>query len=140
MLRLGKALGAGTGALLRVSGSSLDKRGSRALFLRGTHLPVQAAGDDTNGACAPVDGEHEVMRVLWLLAMNGVSNHPIVGVDGIVLIRGCHLHHRSAWRGEGMSEPPSVPAPLAFLPTSELEETPSCSAAWPHAPLCDRDC
>jgi hypothetical protein len=68
-----------------------------------THLPVQATGDDADGACAPVDSKHEVVWVLWFLVMDGVSDHPIVGVDSIVLICGCHLHHRSAWRG-GKSE------------------------------------
>lgn len=58
-----------------------------------TDLAVQTTGDDTDGTRAPVDGEHEVMGVLWLLAVDGVGNHPIVGLDGIILICGCHLHH-----------------------------------------------
>jgi hypothetical protein len=49
-----------------------------------------------------MDGEHEVVWLLRLLAMDGVSHHPIVSVDSIVLICGCHLHHRSACRGWGV--------------------------------------
>lgn len=64
-----------------------------------THLPIEARCHSDDVTSLVVNGKHVGRGALGILGQDLVTQHPI-GCFWVVLIHGCHRHHKWSWKGD----------------------------------------